>query len=660
MKITIRSFFFFFIIIFFVFSYILYSYSFFQLEEQRAKLILNNLNTSISELSYNISKDLTNIEEIKEKRPLFDRLVANNDFLKAIMVFNDNKLLLSTNPSLKKVDTLIKENFSSNYALLKNSKIITSNIRFYKNKNLTNLLLVYVLEKKEITFHFERLQIDFFINFMIFLVILIITKLLLLQKFVTAPLEKLRQYAYYNSFVPKTMVIKEFEAIRNSMVDSFSRLANEKEVLYNMARTDSLSGLANRNSLNEFLERLIPNSKRDNKEFAYLFLDLDHFKSVNDSLGHNIGDELLQNLSKKVETILRPSDFIARVGGDEFVIIIQNYHNYSELINIIQRIQNYISTPWLIANNPIYINCSIGVSIFPKDGADAISLMKSSDIAMYEAKKLGRNQYHFFTESLNEKVQNIIQLTTDMKEALKNGEFELYYQPKIDINDSQIYGVEALIRWYKPNHGMITPDNFIPLAEENNFIKILGEWIIDEALNQYLIWKEKGIDLKISINISAKQISEKNFSVKLIEKLNNLKIPHEKIDLEITEYMFLDSKEFTNDNLRILRENKISISLDDFGTGYSSLSYLKKYPIDNLKIDKSFLDDFNSKEGSIFLETIVKMAQTLNMKVIAEGVEEEKQLEYLKSIHCDQYQGYYFSKPLNAKGLEELYFRIMS
>ncbi|WP_228255976.1 putative bifunctional diguanylate cyclase/phosphodiesterase [Malaciobacter pacificus] len=345
--------------------------------------------------------------------------------------------------------------------------------------------------------------------------------------------------------------------------------------------------------------------------------------------------------------------------SNEFVIIIRDYKNYSELISIISRVHKYISTPWLVHNNPISINCSTGIAIYPKDGKTSIQLMKNADIAMYEAKKLGRNQYHFFTEKLNKKVQDIISLTKDMTEALKDNEYELYYQPKVSIKNSKICGVEALIRWNSKN-GLVPPNKFIPLAEENNFILQLGDWIVDEALNQYILWKKNGIDLVMSINISAKQISQKNFAKELIKKIDYYEINYSKIDLEITEYMFLENREFTNENLEKLLEKNISISLDDFGTGYSSLSYLKKFPINNLKIDKTFVDDYSTKEGSIFLETIVKMAQALNMRVIAEGIEEEAQLEYLKKISCDQYQGYYFSKPLKAKDLEELYFRIIS
>lgn len=659
MKLNIQNFFFIYIFTFLAYTFSIFSYSFFQQEEKRAEVIYKNLNTSIKELSYNLSKTLTNKDELLKKRALFERLVANDDFLKGILIFNDNKLLVSTIAYTNKIDTSKKIKYDSYYEKIKNIDYLSTNIRFFENNKPNNLLLIYLLEKKEINTHFEEILINFLINFVLFITIALLIKLYFLKTYISSPLEKLRQYAYYHSFIPKAFKIKELEAIRHSMVDSFTRLEEEKETLYHMARTDSLSGLANRNSLDEFLDRNIPIAKRAKEEFAYLFIDIDHFKEVNDSLGHNVGDELLKTISDKIKNIIRPTDFIARVGGDEFVIIIRDYKNYSELISIISRVHKYISTPWLVHNNPISINCSTGIAIYPKDGKTSIQLMKNADIAMYEAKKLGRNQYHFFTEKLNKKVQDIISLTKDMTEALKDNEYELYYQPKVSIKNSKICGVEALIRWNSKN-GLVPPNKFIPLAEENNFILQLGDWIIDEALNQYILWKKNGIDLVMSINISAKQISQKNFAKELIKKIDYYEINYSKIDLEITEYMFLENKEFTNENLEKLLEKNISISLDDFGTGYSSLSYLKKFPINNLKIDKTFVDDYSTKEGSIFLETIVKMAQALNMRVIAEGIEEEAQLEYLKKISCDQYQGYYFSKPLKAKDLEELYFRIIS
>jgi diguanylate cyclase len=532
---------------------------------------------------------------------------------------------------------------------------IKENIEFFEQNNRRTLDLIYMINKEEIDSYFVKNRYDFYLYFLILPIFLLLILYFIFKKYISIPLEKLRQLAYYNTKIPRTFKIKELESIRHSMVDSFTRLENEKKELFLMARTDSLSGLANRNSLNEFIGRLIPAAKKRKEEFAFLFLDLDHFKNVNDVLGHHIGDELLKNVSTVLKNVLKENDFVARVGGDEFVLIIQDYKSKLELIDIINSVKDELAKPWLIQTHLVETTCSIGIALYPQDGEDLISLMKNSDIAMYEAKKHGRNRYRFFTKELNESILRVIKLNNDMKDALKNNYYKLYYQAKVDVKSSKIIGVEALIRWIDPVKGYIPSNEFIALAEENDFILELGDWIVDEALRQYLKWKEMNIDISISINISVKQFLQKNFAEDLIKKVINKDIDPKKIILEITEYILIDNNDFVYNRLKRLHDFGFNISLDDFGTGYSSLSYLKKYPISYLKIDKSFIDDSLSKKGKIFIETIVKMGQMLDMKIVAEGVEYSNQLEYLKSISCDLYQGYLFSKPIKSEDFEILY-----
>lgn len=637
--------------------YSIFSYYFIKQEEEIASVILKSLKNNISETSYTLSKNIEKKEDILSYRALLDRISSNQDFIKAILVFDNEKMLITTEPSYTKINENSDNlNLETSYKKLMFNKYIKDDINFYEGNIPKKLQLFYILEHDEIHSHFIKNKFDFIVYFGLMPIIALAFLIFMLRIYITKPLELLRQYAYYNNNVPKAFKIKELESIRHSMVDSFSRLEKEKNELYLIARTDTLSGLANRNSLNEYLQRVIPTAKRYKKEFAFLFLDLDHFKTVNDSLGHNVGDELLQNIASLIKKTLRPNDFVARIGGDEFAIIIQDYNSYFELTQIIERIQKHLAKTWIIQTHPLNIACSIGVAFYPKDGEDTVNLMKNADIAMYEAKKLGRNQYHFFTEKLNQTVQQTITLDKDMRQALINQEYVLYYQPKIDLKTSKIIGCEALIRWISPTKGFIAPNIFIPLAEENGFIKELGIWIVDEALNQHIKWKKMGIHIPISINISAKQLLSNEFVPTLLEKLKTKNIEPSKIDLEITEYIFMEETKEIDMKLNQLHDMGITISLDDFGTGYSSLSYLKKFPINYLKIDKTFLDDFNSVDGAIFLETIVKLGQMLKMKVIAEGVETKEQVEYLNSISCDQCQGYYFSKPLNSKDFEKLYF----
>lgn len=653
---SIQRFILFFIALLFLLFSIMFFYYFKSQEEQTSKVIYTTLEHELAERAYSISKMMEKKDDILLFRSLLVNAVANNNFLKAILVFDDDKLLLTTDPKIKSVDeNLILSDIKTYNEKLSKITYLKGDIIFFEQNKQKSLNLIFLLNKEEINQYFIKNREEFFIYFGFLPIFGFFLFYIVFRKYITIPLEKLRQLAYYNNKIPKAFKIRELESIRHSMVDSFSRLENEKKEFFLMARTDSLSGLANRNSLKEFLDRLIPTAKRKKEEFAFLFLDLDHFKTINDSLGHNIGDELLQKISGILKKVLRANDFIARVGGDEFVLIIQDYKSNLELTNIIKRVQKQLSKPWVIQTHPVETTCSIGIAIFPQDGKDQISLMKSADIAMYEAKKHGRNQYHFFTKELNDKLLKIINLNKQMRIALKNGDYQLFYQPKVCLKDSKIIGVEALIRWIDKEKGFIPPSDFIPLAEENDFIIDLGDWIVEEALNQYLDWKNKGIDIVMSINISAKQFLQNRFAENLIEKINSKKIEPNRIILELTEYILIDQNNSVYSTLRKLNEFGVSISLDDFGTGYSSLSYLKKYPIDYLKIDKSFIDDSCNSQGKVFIETIVKMGQTLNMKIVAEGVETQEQVEYLKSISCNLYQGYYFSKPIKAKELEEFY-----
>ena len=640
--------------------YSLFGYNFLKQEEAIASVMLKTLNSSLSETSYQLSKNLKTKEDIIISRPILDRIAANQSFINAIIVMDGNKVLLSTDPHYGAQFICAEDGSSmSAYQTLTKKKSIEQEIRFYNGSNLETLTLIYVLNQNEIKTYFIKNQKDFLIYFGLLPILLLLVMFILLRRFISVPLEKLRQFAYYQSEIPKAYKIRELESVRYSMVQTFSRLEAERNELYLIARTDSLSGLANRNSLEEYLVKLIAVAERGKKEFAFLFLDLDHFKSINDSLGHNVGDELLKNLASVIQKVVRPSDMVARIGGDEFVIVLQDYSSYLELSNIVERIQKQLTRPWLIQNHPIHISSSVGIAMYPNDGTDLVTLMKHSDIAMYQAKKQGRAQYQFFTQELNQTIQYAIQLDKEMRWALEHSEYELYYQPKIDLKSGKIVGAEALIRWTSPERGMIAPDKFIPLAEENGFIVNLGEWIIDEALNQHLLWKKMGIDIIISINVSTKQLLDSSFVNRLIDKLESKKIDPSKVDIEITEYMFIEANTESYNILNAISDYGISISLDDFGTGYSSLSYLKKFPIDYLKIDKTFLDDYNTEDGAVFIETIVKMGQILKIKVVAEGVEKEAQVDFLKKINCDQYQGYYFSKPLKVSDFEIKYHNLL-
>ena len=637
--------------------YMVFAYYYFTQRDTTAEVIVNRVNSDLVELSYILSKQIKK-EPISTARTLLDRKAANNKYLSAIAIFKSDQLVMTTDPGYSKIPNasdLYLAAGASDFALLHEKRSLIAPIYYYQGKSKKNYTLVFYLDKAYIKHHFTQAKRDFILFFLLIPIIFVIIIWLVIGRLVALPLEALRQYAYYSSKLPEPFRIKEIEYIRASMVQTFSRLEQEKKELYNQSRTDALSGLANRNHLQERVEQIIDISSREKKEFALLFLDLDHFKSVNDSLGHDVGDELLRNIAQAIQDILRINDVVARIGGDEFVIVLTHYKDVLELYEIIERIQTQLMKPWLINTFPIQITSSIGITVYPKDGDDLLSLMKHADIAMYEAKARGRKGYHFFTEELNAKTQQYIELTNAMREALNIGQYELYYQPQNDVKTGKIIGAEALIRWKNADNKFIPPDIFIPIAEHNGFIIELGKWVLETAIKQLKLWQDKNLDLKISINVAAEQIQQQDFVAHLKRLLATYKVQASNVFLEITEYVFLNDNEVVHKTFSAIKELGVQISLDDFGTGYSSLSYLKTFPIDILKIDKAFLDDYDTEEGSVFIETIVNMAQTLKLSVVAEGVETVGQVNYLQSLNCNFYQGYVCSPPVEIKAFERLF-----
>jgi diguanylate cyclase (GGDEF)-like protein len=658
MLLTIQKFTFIIFVVLLLVIYTIFTRHYLAQREETASVILKSLKNDMSELSYILSKNITDKTTIGSNRAILDRTSSNNDFIAAILIADENGIIITTDPHYNKIPPtgeIFHDDTLGAYNTFVLKKGIEGKIRFYQGKTLHTLRIIFLFDNDEIQLHFHETQLSYIIYFGFIPVVILLLSWLISRYFVSIPLEKLRQFAYYQSDIPKPFKLKELEAIRSSMVQTFARLDEEQKELYNMARTDRLSGLANRNALNEYAERLIADSSNAHKEFSFLFLDIDHFKAINDELGHIVGDELLKSVSSKIKSVIPSNDFVARVGGDEFVIILHQYSSLTQLTTIIDRVQQTIEEQWIVENNSIHISSSVGIALYPKDGADITSLMQHSSMAMYEAKKKGRAQYYFFTQELNKKVQDTIALDKAMRQALENNEYELYYQPKADVLTGDLVGAEALIRWISPTLGIIPPSVFIPLAEENGFIVELGDWVLKEAIYQQIKFKNKGIDISVSINVAAKQILHPNFEYKFTTLLHKSQVNVSKIDIEITEYLFLEHNISNLQVLHFIHDSGVEISLDDFGTGYSSLSYLKKFPIDTLKIDKVFLDDYNTPDGAVFVETIVKMGQTLNMKVIAEGVEVQEQVAYLKSIGCNTYQGYYCSKPLCVKDFEKLY-----
>ncbi|RKZ97981.1 MAG: hypothetical protein DRQ46_03400 [Gammaproteobacteria bacterium] len=430
--------------------------------------------------------------------------------------------------------------------------------------------------------------------------------------------------------------------------------------LYLQAHYDPLTQLPNRQLLNDRLHQAIKRATRDKSSFPVMFLDLDRFKTVNDSLGHSSGDKLLKMVSQRLIDTLREEDTVARLGGDEFILYLatteNQYEIYSHISQIAQKILATIAQPFSIENQDIHVSGSIGIATFPNDGDDVETLLKNADSAMYHAKSEGRNNFQFYSKELNEKAMQTLVMETNLHQALESNEFELYYQPKVETQTGKILGAEALIRWIHPAQGMIRPDQFIPVAEETGLITQIGEWTLHEACHQNKAWQDKGLPkIKISVNLSPRQFQHQNLIDLVGQTLADSGLSPVYLDLEIVEGTAMHDIEKTIASLQQLKKLGLSISIDDYGTGYSTLSYIKKFPVDTLKIDMSFIQNLveNAGDRAIVSSTII-LAHNLGLSVVAEGVEDTQQLELLQNLDCDEIQGYYFSRPLPADEFSKL------
>ncbi|WP_332675673.1 putative bifunctional diguanylate cyclase/phosphodiesterase [Aromatoleum sp.] len=427
-----------------------------------------------------------------------------------------------------------------------------------------------------------------------------------------------------------------------------------EQLAHELAIRDTLTGLFNRRSLNERIEHAIATAERQKGRLALLFLDLDRFKYVNDSLGHDKGDELLKQVAARLRAVVRESDSVARLGGDEFVVLLENLHDLEDVAEVATKICSALARPFELARSTVKVSASVGVGVFPEDGANASVLMKNADLAMYEAKHQGRNGHQFYREELNRRLLERIRHERELQLALENDEFELYYQPKVDVVRGTIAGVEALLRWRHPQLGLLSADRFMSLAEETGMLVPLSEWALRAACRQARDWRDAGWlgePLRIAVNVAEPQVYSA-LPDTLGRLLDECELSPTYLELEITETLLMRDVDRAATVLAEIGETGVSIAVDDFGTGYSSLAMLKALPIHILKIDQSFVRDLPfDRDTHAIVTAIVQMAHAIGLKVIAEGVEGEAQLETLRALGCDEYQGYLFSKPLPASEL---------
>ncbi|MDH5484592.1 MAG: EAL domain-containing protein [Gammaproteobacteria bacterium] len=469
-----------------------------------------------------------------------------------------------------------------------------------------------------------------------------------------------RKIYYYEA---RLMPLKDGQILALVRDITERKLASD-QIAY-LAYHDSLTGLPNNRLFKDRLGQAISHAKRNKKILAVMFLDLDRFKLINDTMGHGIGDQLLQVTSDRLTESVRDTDSVAfnriamsssvaRLGGDEFTVLLEDIDDIVAVNRVAKRIIDNVSRPLFLNNHELYISTSIGIAVYPNDGEDVDALLRNADSAMYYAKDEGRNNFQFFTGSMNKTSMEQLVLENSLRKALQNNELFLHYQPQIDIKSQKITGVEALIRWKHPEKGFISPAVFIPVAEDTGLIMEIGEWVITEACKQGAKWVKAGYKpIKMSVNLSAKQLKADHLCEFISNILTNTGMQAEYLGVELTETAIIMEPEMALARLKEVKALGVELSMDDFGTGYSSLSYLKRFPIDVLKIDQSFIRDIKvDQESALLVKAIIAMAHGMGMEVVAEGVEQQEQLEFLRVNNCDTMQGYFFSRPVAANEID--------
>jgi diguanylate cyclase (GGDEF)-like protein len=456
-----------------------------------------------------------------------------------------------------------------------------------------------------------------------------------------------------NDFIPKPI---NFAVLRQRITRLLDASQAEKHVRH-LAYHDTLTGLPNRRTFMERLEQLINEPKEEGDMIAIMFLDLDHFKLVNDTMGHDAGDALLRGVTSRIQDTLRTDDLVSRLGGDEFTVILRKMRSPEVVARIAGKICSQFANPFQLNNQQIYITISIGIAIYPNDTDDINTLVKYADTAMFQAKEQ-RNTYRFYETGMEALVAKRMEMENEMRKALERDEFTLHYQPQVGSQSGEIEGMEALVRWQHPEKGMISPADFIPLAEETGLIVPLGEWVLRHACMQLREWLDKGYPpVMMAVNISSRQLEEPKFDQRVLAIQNQTGVPSGHLELEITESAIMKNPEKVIPALEELKKQGIELAIDDFGTGHSSLDYLRRFPVDTLKIDRSFVNDIGkSEEDTVLVNGIIALAKGLKLKVIAEGVETQEQQDHLSEMHCDKLQGYYLFKPMPADVFEQSAF----
>lgn len=448
----------------------------------------------------------------------------------------------------------------------------------------------------------------------------------------------------------------EGEKIIACTIRDITEKRRNEAMISHMAYHDFLTGLPNRRAFHEQLNEEIKKAKERDYPVSVLFLDMDHFKNINDSLGHDIGDQVLTKTAKILLSILPANGFLARIGGDEFIVILPETTR-EEALDVAENILEVLKKPLLIQSYELFLTTSIGLSTFPYDGDSAAALLKNADVALYQAKKQGKNKYRVYHSGMNIQSYRSFLMQNDLRKAIERNELEVFYQPRLNMLTNEITSAEALLRWKHPNWGMVSPAEFIPLAEQTGQIGEIGDWVFTEVVRQIAEWKKHGQgSIRVSINFSASQFLKKDLMENIQSIMEKYEVDPKYVEIEVTESVFFENKEIINDIIQEIRDFGISVSIDDFGTDYATFQYLNKLNFDKLKIDRSFIRDIASPSSTnrILTEMLIKLAKSLNLEVVAEGVETEAQYHVLKELGCDELQGYLLGRPLACKDFTEL------
>lgn len=646
-----------------------------EIKHIKAKKIENNINDSYA-ITYHFFnnniyiKSHLNIKDYEKQNILahieMSKVINQNFFDSLSKDVNAKITIIDKNLDVKSnIETLSDNKFLENIIINQNTEQYYSDLFVNTSNGMVGIEVSLDKQILQNALNEIRIQIFFIILIIVLLMLFILRFLfnkLLGNSFNTLmhQVQKIERHDYSNSEILKTG--DELEVISqnvNNLALTLNARDKELQVTYDnllySSNHDELTGLTNRRYFLNELDLAIKKAKKDNKKVALMFIDLDYFKDINDTLGHDIGDILLQCVSSRLKKVVNNLQIISRLGGDEFVILIDKFTSEKAIKELAINIKMSFKEKFEILDLSLSISASIGISIYPDYSNSGVELLKQSDLAMYHAKESGRNNYCFFSKELSNTLEEKINIINALKESLEDkNEFILLYQPKISIYSRKMVSIESLVRWNSKKLGYVYPSSFISIAEETNMIISLGEWILKKACSDFQKLIELGFELNhISINISLIQLQDENFFSILNNVIEETKIDPKKIELEITESFIATDSKKALEILSKIREKGISLAIDDFGTGYSSLSYLKKLPITRLKIDKSFIDDIpHSQESIAIAKAIISLSKTFGIAITAEGVENKEQLDFLINENCDEIQGYYFSKPITFEELK--------